>query len=52
MKTNLPEYDYTELIKQAEWDVKYYTDEMLKYEGKAFTARLALEQLRIRQKSQ
>lgn len=43
-------YDYSALIKDAEFEVKYYEGELKKAEGKLFRSRLALEQLLIRQK--
>ncbi len=42
-------YDYKELIKDAEFEVQYYESEYNKVEGKLFRAKLALEQLQIRQ---
>lgn len=45
-------YDYSELIKDAEFEVKYYEGELKKAEGKLFRSRLALEQLQIRQADQ
>ena len=45
-------YDYSELIKDAEFEVKYYEGELKKAEGKLFRSRLALEQLQIRQAKQ
>ncbi|NDG51991.1 MAG: hypothetical protein EBY39_03045 [Flavobacteriia bacterium] len=44
-------YDYSELIKDAEFEVKYYEGELKKAEGKLFRSRLALEQLLVRQRA-
>ncbi len=41
--------DYNALIKDAEFEVKYYQDEVIKQENKLFRARLGLEALRARQ---
>lgn len=46
------DYDYSELIEQAETDVKYYEEKLIEYENKLFNSRLALEQLLIRQLEQ
>lgn len=45
-------YDYNELIKDAEFEVKYYEGEYNKAEGKLFRAKLALEALEKRQRQQ
>lgn len=45
-------YDYSELIKDAEFEVKYYSDQLKKAESNLFRSRLALEQLQIRQAAQ
>jgi len=42
-------YDYSQLIKDAEFEVQYYESEYNKVEGRLFRAKLALEQLQIRQ---
>jgi hypothetical protein len=52
MITKHPDYDYSELIKRAETDVKNYEEKLIEYENKLFNSRLALEQLRIRQDAQ
>lgn len=44
--------DYTQLIKDAEFEVKYYQDEVIKQENKLFRARLGLEALQARQTDQ
>jgi hypothetical protein len=46
-----PDYDYKALIKDARFEVEYYTKELAKVEGKLFRTRLALEQLELRHKS-
>jgi|TARA_X000001316_G_C908907_1_gene24766 hypothetical protein len=45
-------YDYTKLIEDATFDVKYYEDQYNKAESNLFRARLALEALEIRQAEQ
>ena len=45
-------YDYKELIKDAEFEVQYYENEYNKVEGKLFRAKLALEALQKRQEEQ
>lgn len=45
-------YNYEDLIKDAEFEVKYYEEQYNKAEGKLFRARLALEALLKRQRQQ
>jgi len=45
-------YDYNELIKDAEFEVQYYEEQYVKAEGRLFRARLALEALQKRQRQQ
>ena len=45
-------YDYTKLIEDATFDVKYYQGQYDKAESNLFRARLALEALQIRQAEQ
>ena len=45
-------YDYTKLIDDATFEVKYYEDQHNKAESNLFRARLALEALQIRQAEQ
>ena len=42
-------YDYSALIKDAEFEVEYYSEQFKKAESSLFRSRLALEQLQIRQ---
>jgi hypothetical protein len=42
-------YDYTKLIEDATFDVKFYQGQYDKAESNLFRARLALEALQIRQ---
>ena len=44
-------YDYSDLIKDAEFEVQYYSDQLKKAESNLFRSRLALEQLQIRQRA-
>ena len=50
--TTKQDYDYSELIMQAEIDVKHNREKLIEYEIKLFNSRLALEQLLIRQDAQ
>lgn len=45
-------YDYSDLIKDAEFEVQYYSEQLKKAESNLFRSRLALEQLQIRQAAQ
>lgn len=44
-------YDYSNLIKDAEFEVEYYSEQLKKAESNLFRSRLALEQLQIRQRA-
>tara|TARA_R100001510_G_C7606752_1_gene171597 strand:- start:668 stop:847 length:180 start_codon:yes stop_codon:yes gene_type:complete len=44
-------YDYSALIKDAEFEVEYYSEQLKKAESNLFRSRLALEQLQIRQRA-
>jgi len=44
-------YDYSDLIKDAEFEVQYYSEQLKKAESNLFRSRLALEQLQIRQRA-
>jgi len=45
-------YDYADLIKDAEFEVQYYEEQYNKAEGKLFRAKLALEALLKRQRQE
>jgi len=45
-------YNYEDLIKDAEFEVKYYEEQYNKAEGRLFRARLALEALLDRERKQ